>query len=184
MNSMDSFVEYMIKQKWTAGTILKSLLIVTLAFFVSLFFLIIALIAPFALNNHPISQVITYAAVLLIAGVFYCAYRLICRFDVEYEYAVTNGELDVDKIIRRKRRKHVISIDSKAFIEFGKKSQEKKNENEKGEYARIIDATAHSKTHEDYYAVFFKNGQKIKLYFNPTGKMIDIFKVYAPRVVK
>ena len=58
------------------------------AFFISLFFLIIALVAPFALENHPISQVITYAAVLLIAGVFYGAYRLICRFDVEYDIIV------------------------------------------------------------------------------------------------
>lgn len=184
MKTTDTFVEYMIKQKWTGAKIVKALLIVTAAFLVSLFVLVIALIAPFALGIGAASHIITYVSTLLIVGIFYGAYKLISKFDVEFEYALTNGELDVDKIIRRKRRKRVISIDSKAFIEFGKKSDEDKSVDNKKEFARVIDATAHSKVHEDYYAIFFKNGQKVKLYFNPTLKMIDIFKIYAPRVVK
>ena len=180
----DTFVEHMIKQKWQKGTILKCLLIITIAFFLALILLLFAMITPFAFGVGPVSQMVTYIVTPLVAGIFYGAYRLISRFDVEYEYALTNGELDVDKIIRKKRRSRVISIDSKAFIEFGKRADEDKSVNNKTEYARVIDASAHSKNFEDYYAVFFKNGQKIKLYFNPTLKMIEIFKVYAPRVVK
>lgn len=184
MKTTDTFVEHLIKQKWKSDKIIKSLLIVAAALVVGFSFLIIGFFAPIVFENHPISQIISYCATLLVAGVFYIAYRLICRFDVEYEYALTNGELDVDMIIRRKRRKKVISIDSKAFIEFGKKSEENRKINDKSEYARVIDASAHSKIHEDYYAVFFKNGQKVKLYFNPSKKMIELFRIYAPRVVK
>ncbi|MBQ4528348.1 MAG: hypothetical protein II998_09775 [Clostridia bacterium] len=181
---MDSFTEYMIKQKWKKGTILKCLLIVAAAFFVSMFILLVCMFLPFAMPQNPITQVFINIGLLLIVGIFYGAYRMIARFDVEFEYALTNSELDVDKIIRRKRRTNVVSIDVKAFIRFGKKSEENKELEAQEEYSRVIDATANSKTHEDYYAVFFKNGQKIKLYFNPTQKMIEVFKIYAPRVVK
>lgn len=184
MKISDTFVEHMIKQKWKSDKIIKSVLIISVALVISLSLFFIGLFIPIIFENHPVSQIVSYCATLLIAGVIYIAYRLICRFDVEYEYALTNGELDVDMIIRRKRRKRVISIDSKAFIEFGKKSEEDKSINDKTEYARVIDASAHSKIHEDYYAVFFKNGQKVKLYFNPSKKMIELFKIYAPRVVK
>lgn len=184
MSMNDTFVEFMIKRKWGKGEILKALLIVTAAFFVSLILFAFAMATPFVFGIGPISQIATYVIAPLIFAIFYAAYRMISIFDVEFEYALTNGELDVDKIYRKKRRKHVISIDSKAFIEFGKRADEDKTVNNKTEYARVIDACAHSKNFEDYYAVFYKNGQKIKLYFNPTLKMIDIFKVYAPRVVK
>ena len=35
-----------------------------------------------------------------------------------------------------------------------------------------------------YFAVFSKDGQKIKLIFEPTEKMLDSFKIFVPRNVK
>ncbi|UKI37385.1 MAG: DUF6106 family protein [Clostridiales bacterium] len=44
--------------------------------------------------------------VLLIdAGVVYGAYILITHFNVEYEYILTNGDIDIDKIIAKKKEK-------------------------------------------------------------------------------
>ena len=48
---------------------------------------------------------------LLIAGALYGAFKLSCRFNVEYEYIVTNGTMDIDKIINKSSRKRVLSFE-------------------------------------------------------------------------
>ena len=48
---------------------------------------------------------------LLIAGALFGAFKLSCRFHVEYEYIVTNGTMDIDKIINKSSRKRVLSFE-------------------------------------------------------------------------
>ena len=48
---------------------------------------------------------------LLIAGALFGAFKLSCRFQVEYEYIVTNGTMDIDKIINKSSRKRVLSFE-------------------------------------------------------------------------
>lgn len=38
---------------------------------------------------------------------------------VEYEYIVTNGEMDIDKIIAKRRRKRLITVNARTFERFG-----------------------------------------------------------------
>ena len=170
----DTYIEHMIKAKKTTSTVFRQILIIiaTIVVLLAITFVFLVL-PPAALSVFP----------LLMAGVIYLAYRLLGSLDLEYEYILTNGELDIDKIANRKRRKRIITVHAKTFIEFGKAEKKDFYDKEK-KYTRIIDASGHSNAFCDYYAVFFKNGQKIKLIFNPTGKMIDAFKLYAPRVVK
>lgn len=170
----DTFIEHMIKARKTPSTVFRQVLIViaTVVVLLGVTFVFLVL-PPVALNVYP----------LFMAGVIFLAYRLLGSLDVEYEYIFTNGELDIDKITNRKRRKRIITIHTKTFIEFGKAEKKDFCDKDK-QFTRIIDASGHSKAFCDYYAVFFKNGQKIKLIFNPTLKMIDAFKLYAPRTIK
>ena len=48
---------------------------------------------------------------LLIAGALFGAFKLSCRFNVEYEYIVTNGTMDIDKIINKSSRKRILSFE-------------------------------------------------------------------------
>lgn len=49
--------------------------------------------------------------VLLAAGVIYGAFKLSCLLNVEYEYIVTNGTMDIDKITNKSSRKRVLSLE-------------------------------------------------------------------------
>lgn len=49
--------------------------------------------------------------ILLIAGVIYGAFKLSGLFNIEYEYIVTNGTMDIDKIINKSSRKRVLSFE-------------------------------------------------------------------------
>ena len=172
---IDSFIEYMIKAKKTGPVIFRQILIVFGCIFVLMAVTFVFLILPpVAINFWPI----------FMAGVIYLAYRLLASLDVEYEYILTNGELDVDKITNKKRRKRLMTIHCKSFTAFAKVGDKEFLSEENGEFSKVIDASAKSSALEDYYAVFYKNGQKIQLIFNPTQKMIESFKIYAPRVVK
>jgi hypothetical protein len=63
--------------------------------------------------------------ILLVAAILFGAYKLAQRFFVEYEYIITNGELDVDCIIARNSRKRLITIDLPDIDELGTFSEER-----------------------------------------------------------
>ncbi len=61
-------------------------------------------------------------ALLIIFGAIYAGYFFITNFDVEYEYIVTNGEMDIDKIIAKRKRKRLITAKASSFEWFGRLS--------------------------------------------------------------
>lgn len=70
-----------------------------------------ALLLSFVLLILAMQGFLTMICFLLIAGVIYGAYKLSSRLSVEYEYIITNGTMDVDKIIAKSARKRVMSFD-------------------------------------------------------------------------
>lgn len=160
---MDVFCEYIVKVKKNPVELTISALGIILAVILlgfSLFFLF----TPFS------------SFVLLIdAGVVYGAYILITHFNVEYEYILTNGDIDIDKITAKRKRKRVLSFSTK---EFEIVAPYKQGEN----YTNVLDLG--TRNYENaYYAVFSKDGQKKTLVFNPPQKMIEAMKTYSPRTV-
>ena len=94
---MDIFVEQIVKKKFgpkdyaiVAGVVLLGLIIVVLSM---MFLYGIALIA------------------LILVG--FGAYYIITSRSLEFEYSITNGDVTIDRIIYRRKRKRVISIDAK-----------------------------------------------------------------------
>ena len=61
---------------------------------------------------------------IVTCAVLYGAYFLITNQSVEYEYAVTNDEMDVDKIIAKRKRVHLITVSTKTFEAFGPVSED------------------------------------------------------------
>ena len=49
-------------------------------------------------------------AVIATVGIGYGAYWLMTTQNVEFEYCVTNGDIDVDKIIARRKRVRLVSV--------------------------------------------------------------------------
>lgn len=63
--------------------------------------------------------------IMLAVLVFYGAIKLATFFNVEYEYSVTNGSFDIDKIINKSSRKHLISTTVDSFESFSKYDEKK-----------------------------------------------------------
>ena len=49
--------------------------------------------------------------ILLIAGILYGTFKLSGLLNIEYEYIITNGTMDVDKITNKSNRKRILSFE-------------------------------------------------------------------------
>ena len=163
----DSFNEKLVTKKKSAGDKAKFAGILAAGF---VLIYTILMFAPF----------LRYIYMFLIAAVFYGMYYALTSLNIEYEYAITNGEMDIDKIIAQRRRKRIISVDTREFEYFAPLNDEHRSVYN-GEFAKKIDAFSSPDAKDIYFAYFFKNGQKIRLAFQPSEKMIDAIKLKMPR---
>ncbi len=95
---MDTFFEQIIAVKKN-GKALAAIIGIWLAAFLVCFILIMLM------------SILGTFSLLLAAGALFGAYKLSTRFNVEYEYIVTNGTMDIDKIINKSSRKRILSFE-------------------------------------------------------------------------
>lgn len=96
---MDTFFEQIVVIKKTSKTI---------ASVVGIWLLALILCAiPFIIYI----PILSYLAMFFAFGVLFGAYKLTTLFNIEYEYIITNGTMDVDKIINKSSRKRIVSFD-------------------------------------------------------------------------
>ena len=75
---------------------------------IGIWFLAIILSAVLLLVRIPI---LSSFSLFIICAIFFGAYKLSTFFNIEYEYIITNGTLDIDKIINKSSRKRILSFD-------------------------------------------------------------------------
>ena len=114
--------------------------------------------------------------VLVIAGVIYLAYYVGGKFNVEFEYCLTNGLFDVDTIVNMKNRKRIADFECKQVVEFGKLDA-----NRNYNCAKTVFA-ANSDAENLYYFIYnSKEDGKILLVIEPNEKMLNGLKRCLPR---
>lgn len=168
---MDIFCEYIVKHKKSgidylimAGLYIAAVL---LTFIVMLFY------------NYTFGL-----GLLLIAGIWYGAFILTRNRFIEYEYALTNNEMDIDKIMAKKRRKHIVTVDFKqieicAGVDDSMYASEFNNTQsltKTYDFSGICDYPA-------YFVDFVSSNGKTRVIFNPTDKMKESLRLINPRAV-
>lgn len=163
---MDVFCEYMVKKKKTFKDSLIVAGIIAAAVFLSLivFFFLFGLLFGFE--------------VFVVAGIIYGALIFIRRTDIEYEYILTNSVLDIDKIMSKKTRKRVISIDFKNIEICNHLSEENKNPS-----LKILDLSGDIDAKNVYHVDFTKDSTQYRVYIRPNAKMLSKLKLVSPRLV-
>lgn len=169
---MDIFVEQIVKKEvtgkdWTLRIIIGIAMGILIA--VSLFvFLFI----------FPV------LGLILFFGVIWCGYYLMTNTDCEYEYIVTNGEIDIDKIIAKRKRIRLITAKASAFEAFGE--YENAPDTEDGvttvSAVGIADPDSGAKT---YYADFkHPSAGNVRLIFSPNERVIEAVTPFLSRQLK
>lgn len=159
---MDIFIEQLVKRKKTA----KDYLIIT--GLVLSFFVIIALAWVLAILVNP--YFLTVGFFLLLGNCYVFWYFFTAR-NQEYEYIVTNNNLTIDRVIAKRKRKNVISIDLRKVEDM---SQIKKREFNLRKYDKILYA-GETEFGEEQYQLAVKTNKygNTVIIFAPNQKVLE-----------
>ncbi|HHW57779.1 MAG TPA: hypothetical protein GXX15_08985 [Clostridia bacterium] len=164
---MDIFIEKLVKKQKTSKDTLFSIGVV-----------VATLIIVFGVI--PLIPIVKNFLIFFLFLFGYLAHYLIRSRNIEFEYSLTNSELDVDKIIDQKRRKHVISVDCRDFEIMARVNSDRFTQDIKTIKNRI-EAVSSMSSPDVYFAVFEDKGIKTVLFFEPNEKMIETIGRYIPR---
>lgn len=161
---MDIFVEQIVKKRF--GT--KDYMIAVATVLGGLIVLFLAMLYP------PV-------AFLALVGVCFAAYYIISSRSLEFEYSVTNGDITIDKIINRRRRKRVISADAHDIEEIGKYRPELLKG--KSNYTRFFTSEFDDGRGSWYFCAHHPKKGNILVVFDPEEKVLKAIKPFLPRQV-
>ncbi|MBK1813942.1 hypothetical protein JHL18_25370 [Clostridium sp. YIM B02505] len=117
---------------------------------------------------------------VVIAGILFYVKRF---FYLEFEYVITNGEVDVDVIYETTTRKKKMSFNMKEVSLLAPyESDEYKALNNKP--SKIINAIPEGNKDRVYVAVVTEGNDKAQLIFVPNQEFVNICFLFNPKVVK
>lgn len=104
--------------------------------------------------------------------------------NMEYEYQLTNCDLDITAIYARRKRKELLSVDCRDFHQLSPmKSKYKSIWSSKQNV--IYFAASHINSKERWFAIFNnKDGRRSILIFEPNEEMMEIFRRFIPDKIK
>ena len=174
---MDVFTEYMVKKQKSGKDVFLQILCGVSA--VAVIVVALILIPIVTLQFGQIGSMYTMLAPLIALGAGYGAWYLISSMNVEYEYILTNGEMDVDKIIARRRRKRMLTVNARKFEAFGNyRAQDHAGK----DYASRVYACTSPDDPGNYYAVLtHATLGKTLLVFTPNDRVLEGLRSYIPR---
>lgn len=110
-----------------------------------------------------------------------CCFFLKKNALIEYEYSFTNGEIDIDKIIEMKKRKNMVSFETKDIEILARENSDDLKSINRTE--KTINCALRS-SENIYKAVVNTNKGRVTLILAPDEKFINLCRRYNPRVVK
>lgn len=167
MDMSSTFKEYLIKQNKSPKDVAAQVGIVAGAIVLTLILLSIggSLIGP-----------------ILIVGIIFGAAFLFSKFSREYEYILTNNELDIDVIYNRSKRKRVTTIDMKKIeIMASIEDASHKGDLEKG--TKTINASDNSNGANTYAIIGQTQFGLTKVLITPNDEFLKELHRQAPNKV-
>ena len=157
----ESYVEQLIKQKTTMPTRVKRAAI-------SLLILLGLLLCW-----------LSFAAIPLLLALIALTVWLWKRTSLEYEYLYYAGDIDIDKIMGRQKRKRVLSTDIKNMEVLAPTGSV---ELQRYQDLKVVDCSSNT-GNPTYEMVVMMKGQKVRVKFEPKEEIVDGMRMYDPRKV-
>ena len=110
-----------------------------------------------------------------VVAVAYGEWKLLGFFQKEFEYIITNGTVDVDRIIAKSTRNRMISFECSDIIRIGRYN---------AAHPPVTDANEKlicGNTDDAYFLLVKKNSRKVLLVLSLNDKMLDAIKASLPK---
>lgn len=169
---MDVFMEQVVKKEPTSRDKMLGIWL-KLSAFAFAFGLVLASIAFFP-YIAPLALFVGFLAI-------WFAFKLEKKLVIEYEYAFTNGELDVDKIVAKSKRKRLCSVHLGTIKAFGKWNDDMEVEAD----ATMVIASDNSGELDEYFIDFnYKDYGETTLFISPNAQLLDMMIPFLPREIR
>ncbi|MCL2754736.1 MAG: hypothetical protein FWD35_03330 [Oscillospiraceae bacterium] len=153
---MDTFIEQLVTKKPDTRAQFAKAGLIILAALMCLFCFLAMILTGVALT------------LLIIPGILWVANYYVRSMHTEYEYILTNQELDIDKITGKAKRKRMITLNLKNAESFGAYSPENST-------AVDVTVAAHDNSLVGLFCLVVNHEAygKVNLLFNPDERFID-----------
>lgn len=169
---MDNFSEQLVKKMPTSSDRVRKFALIFVGLVLTTALLLISILF--------IGTIITILGFLLAGGTAYLIFSSVQAMDVEYEYAFTNGELDIDKIIAKKKRKELISADVKSFTAFGPYNEDIPETDD----MVVVICSDNIASHEYYADLTHSEYGNTRIIFSPNEDMLENINKFLPRTLR
>ncbi len=162
----ESYTEVIVKKrKTTKDTIFQALLVVLT---------VVAVLSFFVLG---------IVGLVILVAVAVADYLLFPSFDVEYEYLYVNGEIDVDKIMSKQKRKRIYSANLRELEIMAPTGSHALDSYNNRSDIKILDYSSKMADHKTYTII--RQGEKGMecLIFEPDETILQDMKRFSPREV-
>ncbi len=165
---MDIFNEQLVVKKNATADWVKTICILILLLLIPAVFIILGIFVNF------------YFIIVALCAFFfvlYGSYYLLTGMYLEYEYAVTNSNITVDKVIAKRNRKRIMSVDIKKFNTLKKLAD---SDFKQKRYKKIFKASITPDGDDVYGAEMHldKFGGDCLLLFSPDDKTLEAMRPY------
>lgn len=163
---MDTFVEQIIYRKKTKTQVALAALIMALtSILVVMLFLFLRSLA-----------------FVLMLPLGWLMWWLLSGMNIEYEYCITNGDIDVDRIVARRKRERVVSVALKKVESAGRYEPEKWQ----GRQVDRLVFAAPSEKEEDLYYFSYRSKKRgyTLVVFQPNERVMEAFVKSLPRLIQ
>lgn len=118
---------------------------------------------------------IIFPVIMIVLDVF-----MFRRMDVEYEYLYVNGDLDIDKIMHKEKRKRLFSANVNDMELLAPSESPELNAHKN---AKVLDFTTKTPGAKTYEMVIVSGGEKKRIIFEPNETIVEGIWMLAPRKV-
>lgn len=161
----DVYVEWLVARKRNfTGKVLR---VVFMAASILLWLLSMGLVNSFLLIFAVIVSILTYF--------------LYSFTSVEYEYVYVNGELMIDRILRRSMRKRMLNVDKSEIEVVAPMTSPKVDGYKHRQWKEFNFTSGYQKDQRRIFEIYCNNG--IKVIFEPNREMVEAMKSQMPHKV-
>ena len=128
-----------------------------------------------------VSMLVPMISFLVLIGVCFGAYYLITSRSVEFEYSVTNGSITIDKVISKRKRKRVLSVEAHDIEDMGRFKPE--TARSKSGFKPVFASEYDDGRDAWYFCAHTAKDGNVLVVFDPDEKVLGAIKTFMPRQV-
>ncbi len=124
----------------------------------------------------------TYIGIVVLLAVCAASYFIMLNLNVEFEYLYIDGQLSIDKILNRNKRKKVMECDKDSLLMMAPLDSYVLKDYE-GTGVKVIDCSSGRNDVKKYAFIYQAGQQRNKVIIEPNEKLLQCIRSTTPRKI-